>query len=66
MKLKSPSFPVDFYYLVLTVITEICMALFTDKVVIESVYLVAANCEVLLLCGQLEIKPNHLSMFLEL
>lgn len=65
MKLKSPSFTGDFDDLVPTGITEICIALFTDKIVIESIYFLAANCEVLLLCGKLEIQPNYQLMFLE-
>lgn len=64
MKLKSPSFAGDFDDLVPPGITEIHIALSTDKIVIESIYLLAANCEVLLLCGKLEIQPNYQFIFL--
>lgn len=66
MKLKSPSFAEDFDDLVPPGITEICIALFTDKIVIESLCFLAANCEVLLPCGKLEIQPNYQLMFLEM
>lgn len=50
MKLKSPSFAGDFDDLVPTEITQACIALSTDKIVIDSIYLLAANCEVLQVC----------------
>lgn len=40
--------------------------MFTGKIVIESIYFLAANCEVLLLCGKLEIQPSYQLMFLEM
>lgn len=61
MKLKSPSFAGDFDDLVPIEITQACIALSTDKIIIDSIYLLVANCEVLQVCWQLEIKLIYLS-----
>lgn len=50
MKLKSPSVAGDVDDLVPTGITQACIVVSTDKIAIYSLYLLAANCEVLPRC----------------